>query len=485
MECSMTATLQHATVIDPQPTQNKWGKTVYNLDQTHNSFTIKADDGYIFSKDGTLSYEKDAFDTPGTLTVPASNTDTVTFTIPSSIDWSIQDFFDLNMEATPAPTQPTQPTQPTTPTQPTQPITPTQPTQPTSKQYELTVNLQNAKIIDPQPTVDSSGKTHYYLDQQHTTFTIKANDGYKFDTDGSLSYANDAMNDHTTMPVKANKTDTITVSLPSDLVWENQDYFVITMGATKVETVTKTGGFTNIYKADYDSMLKISNEVMVKVKGADYQVYDASPYINNLIILPFNVPSGQKASVVVGNVTLPTQLPTVDNNYLNIDLGKITVPEQYHNAYDYYQVKTRLILPYTNMIEIDPIHVIDKTVSINYVVNVINGDTTINLANDDDLFFSQQVNLASEVPFILANNASQYTVINQLKTMFRNAIQQAYIIIEQPEPVLNSEYYPTDEKGTLQGYTGNVKASLLNNVDIDNSDLNALQNLLETGVKIK
>ena len=264
---------------------------------------------------------------------------------------------------------------------------------------------------------------------------------------------------------------------------------MLTMGAVKSEIVETTGGFTNIYKADYTNLLKFSNEVIVKItggQGGGIQSYDVTPYINNLIMLPFNVPTGEKSTIVAGNETFTTQLPTVDNNYLTVDLGKIKVDEQYKNGFDYYQVKTRLMLPYTNMIELDPKHVINQTVSIKYIVNVVNGDTTINLSNNDDLFYSNQVNLASEIPFISsATKGSQYTVINQLKTVFRNSIKQAYIIIEQPTPVLNSDFYPTNEKGTLKGYTGNVKASLLNNMDINSNELNALQNLLETGVKLK
>ena len=67
----------------------------------------------------------------------------------------------------------------------------------------------------------------------------------------------------------------------------------------------------------------------------------------------------------------------------------------------------------------------------------------------------------------------------------RNEINQTYIIIEQPTPILNADYYLTNEKGTLKNYTGNVKVSLLNNIDINNNDLIGLQNLLEAGVKIK
>lgn len=364
-----------------------------------------------------------------------------------------------------------------------------QPPKPVEKTtVELQTTLQNAKIIEPQSIKDRYGKTRYYLDPKHTTIKLQANDGYTFESDGSLTYQRDLL-DQATLTIKATHTNTVSITLPSDINWSIQQYFMLTMGAVKSEIVATTGGFTNIYKADYTNLLKFSNEVIVKITGStgsSVQAYDVTPYINNLIMLPFNVPTGEKSTIVAGNETFTTQLPTIDNSYLTVDLGKIKVDEQYKNGFDYYQVKTRLMLPYTNMIELDPKHVINQTVSIKYIVNVVNGDTTINLSNNDDLFYSNQVNLASEIPFISsATKGSQYTVINQLKTVFRNSIKQAYIIIEQPTPVLNSDFYPTNEKGTLKGYTGNVKASLLNNMDINSNELNTLQNILETGVKIK
>ena len=357
------------------------------------------------------------------------------------------------------------------------------------KQYELIPTLQNAKIIIPEATIDKYGKTVYYVDPKHTTITLQANDGYNFESDGTLTYDIDDMGDQGEYTIKATHTDTVTFNLPTDINWEYQGNFMLTMGAVKGEIVEATGGFTNIYKADYTNLLKFSNEVILKTVGGssgNLQAYDVTPYINNLVLLPFNVPSGEKSNIVAGNEIFKTQLSTVDNNYLNVNLGTITVSETYKNGYDYYNVKTRLMLPYTNMIELDPVHVINKTISIKYIVNVVNGDTTINLLNGDDLFYSEQVNLASEVPFISnARKGTQYAVINRLKTVFKNSIKQAYIIIEQPTPILNSEYYPTNEKGTLKGYNGNVKCTLLNNMNINANELNALQNLLNNGVNIK
>ena len=361
--------------------------------------------------------------------------------------------------------------------------------QPEPKQYKLIPTLQNAKIIMPESTNDKYGKTVYYVDPKHTNITLQANNGYTFESNGTLTYAIDDMGNQGEYTIEATHTDTVTFNLPSDLNWEYQGNFMLTMGAVKAEIVEVTGGFTNIYKADYTNLLKFSNEVILKTTGGstgNLQAYDVTPYINNLVLIPFDVPSGEKSNIVAGNEIFKTQLSTVDNNYLNVDLGNITVPETYKNGYDYYNVKTRLMLPYTNMIELDPVHVINQTISIKYIVNVVNGDTTINLLNGDDLFYSEQVNLASEVPFISnARKGTQYAVINRLKTVFKNSINQAYIIIEHPTPILNSEYYPTNEKGTLKGYNGNVKCTLLNNMNINANELNALQNLLNNGVNIK
>ena len=352
----------------------------------------------------------------------------------------------------------------------------------------LSPTLLNATVVDPEATKSPTGSIYYPINSEHPLITVKAKDGYSFENNGTFDYTVRNQKIYSTV-IEANHSNTITINIPSDLNWANYGTFNLTLGASKPDVEPVAGEFTNIYKANYNDLLSFTNEAITKITGGKdggYTTLDLTPYINNLIMIPFDVPSGTKAPIVAGNEEFKTQLPTVNNNFLTIDLGKIEIPEQYKNGFDYYQVKTRLMLPYTNFIELDPMHVINKTISIQYVVNVVNGDTTINVYSDSDLFLSQQVNLANEIPFISkATSGSQYAVINQLKTHFRNEIKNAYIIIEQPTPILNSDYYKTNEKGTLKNYTGNVKAKLLNNIDINSNDLISLQNLLETGVNIK
>lgn len=355
-------------------------------------------------------------------------------------------------------------------------------------QTDLTLNLENCDINVPQPTTDSSGKVHYYVNVNHRDIMIKAHTGYVFTTDGNIKYTKNGSAYPTTITIHTSNSDTITTTIPDDF---NPLYPVtVTFGATKPDVVEDTGGFVNFYKADYTSLVSFSNEWINTFSGSgSIDVYDVANYVSNLIMVPLEIPAtliNAKSSIVAGNQTYKTAMSTIDDNNHIYDLGSIDTPEIYKNGFDYYQVKTRLVLPFTDTVDLDPKHVINKTITIKYDVNFQNGDTTVIIANDNGVFFTKPFNLANGIPFVTAStNRSQYAVINRLQERFNNGIHRAYMLIEQPTPVLNNDYYNTIERGQLKAYTGNVKAELLNNINVPNSDLTTLQKLLRNGVKIK
>lgn len=355
-------------------------------------------------------------------------------------------------------------------------------------QGELTLNLENCDIIVPQPTTDSSGKVHYHVDANHRDITIKAHKGYLFTTDGNIKYIKNGSAYPSTITIPASNSDTITTIIPAD--FNPLPPVTVTFGATQPNVVEDTGGFVNFYKADYTSLVKFSNEwINTFSETGAIEVYDVANYVSNLIMVPLEIPTkliNAKSSIVAGNQTYKTAMPTIDDNNHIYDLGSITTPEVYKNGYDYYQVKTRLVLPFTDTVDLDPKHVINKTITIKYDVNFQNGDTTVIIANDNGVFFTKPFNLADKIPFVTAStNKNQYAVINRLQERFNNGVHQAYMLIEQPTPVLNNDYYNTIERGQLKAYTGSVKVELLNNINVPTSDLTTLQNLLRNGVKIK
>lgn len=103
---------------------------------------------------------------------------------------------------------------------------------------EITPKLQNATITVPAKTVDSLGGSHWYLETDKTSVstsvTLEADDGYTFESDGSLDYQGSYNSQ--TEPIPASHTDSVTFKLP-DLDWADQyTPLVVTMTATKKAT---------------------------------------------------------------------------------------------------------------------------------------------------------------------------------------------------------------------------------------------------------
>lgn len=93
---------------------------------------------------------------------------------------------------------------------------------------EITPTLQNCSITEPAKSSD--GK--YYLDPSHMTVTLKADTGYIFESDGTLTYQTE-YSSTIQLPIKATKTDTATVTLPSSISWDDNFSFPLTMSAVK------------------------------------------------------------------------------------------------------------------------------------------------------------------------------------------------------------------------------------------------------------
>lgn len=100
---------------------------------------------------------------------------------------------------------------------------------------EITPTLQNCSITEPAKSSD--GK--YYLDPSHMTVTLKADTGYIFESDGALTYQTE-YSSTVSLAIKATKTDTATVTLPSTISWADNFSFPLSMTAVKAPTQPTT-----------------------------------------------------------------------------------------------------------------------------------------------------------------------------------------------------------------------------------------------------
>ena len=327
------------------------------------------------------------------------------------------------------------------------------------------------------------------ITMKDTEIDIKANEGYIFKENGTIKYNQQLLYNRPTATITANGTDTIKFPLPKDWDWEHQSSITLSLKSVKDELVEKTGGYLNMYLTNYQELGEFSRNVLTTFGTNGVNVYNEVPYISNLHILPIAIPEDyqtEKTQVVVGNHTVSTTMTGINNNKLTVDLGTITVTKQFNNAYDYNDVKTRLVLPFTNNLDLDIKHTIGKSIHIKYNIDIPTGDTTVTLSEDGYTFLTKQINLSRKIPFITsATNQDQYAVVNAFKTIFDNQTLTAYLITEQYEPNLNNDYYETLEKGQLKDYNGNVKAHFTNNVNLPIDEYTLLNQQLESGVKIK
>ena len=360
--------------------------------------------------------------------------------------------------------------------------------------FKINSELQNATISNLPYVKNGSSFAnpngyHYEITAKDTELDIKADNGYIFKENGSLTYNQKLLYQRPTVPIPANGTDTIKFPLPKDWDWEKQSIIKVSIKAVKDELVEKTGGYLNMYLTNYQELGDFSHNILTTFGTNGVNVYNEVPYISNLHILPIAIPKDyqtEKTQVVVGNHTVSTTMTGINNNKLTVDLGTITVSKQFNNAYDFNDVKTRLVLPFTNNLDLDIKHTIGKSIHIQYHIDIPTGDTTVTLSEDGYTFLTKQINLSRKIPFITsATNQDQYAVVNAFKTIFDNQTFTAYLITEQYEPNLNNDYYETLEKGQLKDYNGNVKAHFTNNINLPYDEYTLLNQQLESGVKIK
>ena len=255
---------------------------------------------------------------------------------------------------------------------------------------------------------------------------------------------------------------------------------VLTASATKIE---QHAGYEHNYLITDTELNALSNEQIWNYVGGDTneEHYNVSAYINNLVELPFKVDTQTSVEQIsLGRVQAHTVSHEAKSKIINLDLGVVNVPKKYNNAYDYQTQSIKLYTPFVAPITIDPVNAINKAIHIVYNVDLSNGNLTVNLYNDNVLFFTGNSNIASQLPFL---NTLKNTIINRDTHFNDNDIRQPYIVVTRETPILDNDYYPTIERGLIKNYNGNVKVRLLNNMHIPNNELSELTNKLESGVK--
>lgn len=311
--------------------------------------------------------------------------------------------------------------------------------------------------------------------------TITANKGYTFK--GVYTYKN--LDTLITNQFAKNKEQTI-LTIDYVATWNSYDIDLNSYyGATKESELVST--FVNLYRVTNSEMKQLAVARFVDSEGT---TVDYGEFITQLYVLPFEISRdiiGERDSIILGNYDSNVESTMLIDSKLYINGGLITVPNKYNNVYDYLNTTCTLRLPFFNPIILDVDNVIDKTISIQYIVDLYSGNCTVNISSSftGEIIHSETTNIVTQIPFIQKQNNS---IVNQLSNANENLIDNAFI-----EIVRNIPYYANDIFGkativfdTVGSVTGYCEISDIQLITTaTNEEKEEIETLLKNGVFIK
>ena len=330
-------------------------------------------------------------------------------------------------------------------------------------------------------TANIANGTHLDLSTD-STIVFTANTGYIFNKDGQAGYYTNA-GEYRTIKLNATDSDTLSFTIPKGANGQRGTNLDVTLIASPVKV--NSGGFANIYNPTNNEMNDLMQEVIVNNNGEEVSPTD---YMKNYYRMPFPIPASDlsiaKVAISLGGYQSNTKTTQVNTDTLNVDLGKIIIPEKYKNAFDYLNTTCVLYLPAIAPININSKLAINHTLNVQYNIDLYSGQATVNIydENANNIYHGNNV-VSTQLPIV---DTSTEKVIATINHPYLNDLRTGYIIVTRNKPIQNDVYYPTLIHDTLNNHTGYVKCSniQLNNNIATNVQLEIKQKLLQ-GVLIK
>ena len=440
------------------------------LSVTENTATLTAASGYKITSAKITS--KNPFDFSGSskedhaFTIsPDGSSATITLVPSKDLDY----FLKVTTEEKPSGPQPQPQPQPSEPDKPTE-----------TKKFTGKVVLRNdvkdkIKIdFDNQITVKISVVDNkyninslYYLYQPYPGSGLeKSNNGFTINADKK----------------------TATLVIPDEAL--NVFVFRLSIGGDIADTTplkpeTTIAKTQRVYMVDDKGLAELTKQAENYYKGGANANYDFTEFINQLYYLPFTVDenlSDPTNKIDTGLWSLNAPAREMKDNVLNIDLGTINVIPENNNGFDYNIESIKLYLPLILPIQIDFQDCYKKPISINYKINLLTGNATINISSNDKIISTFNQNVQTNLQMFSIYNNKDFGSLNN---SINNELLTPYIKVNYYKPVENLVSYETIEHNQLSIYTNFVKTRNASVSCGTQQEQQEIENLLNGGIYIK
>lgn len=406
-------------------TSNYSGNTI---SQGEHTITLTANDGYKFSKDGSVIVGT----THITITASGTTTQRVSFNATGNVS--------ITMEA--------------------QEDTPTPPPPPFKPEYTITQNLTNCV---------SDFSADKIVEGKHT-ITLTANAGYVFNETGRITIGADFTD------ITPSGTNTQVIEF-----WATDNVIIRMIANKQVEQLSSFNRLYHVTDSELSALSKVRYYTSDNTRG------DYGEYITNLYEIPFDISSmlSESANIVLGWFTTNIPAQQIDGYKLELDLGEINCTMPYNNSYDYLNTKTTLYIPYFEPIEIDSNSCINRTIHIKLFVDLYSGYGTLKVINDFDEILANATNIVvNKIPFVQEKSG---ILLRQDVLKFTD-IFTPYIVVTNPIPYnRNSIFgYSDNVDKILNTCTGFVRADNIKFTTLaTSSEISEIESLLNKGIYIR
>ena len=241
--------------------------------------------------------------------------------------------------------------------------------------------------------------------------------------------------------------------------------------------------FVHLYKTNDNELSALAKARFKDISG---NTVDYGQYISALYRIPVDLSNitGDTSNIMLGQYDSMVASTLLNQYLVDIDGGAITIPEKFHNAYDYLNTECILHLPFLDEINLPPHYVVNQTINIKYKLDLYSGTLTASIYSSylNSIVANTSGVIVTNIPFIQKQTDN---VVNSLTSVFTNLIPTAFMEVTRNIPYDNVNIYGKecvdfDMIGNKTGYLKCDNVSLVTKATKNEKD--EIMSLLKDGI---
>ena len=235
-----------------------------------------------------------------------------------------------------------------------------------------------------------------------TTFTVKADEGYYFESPPNISLYDDIGEYYT---YEFTTDDNINYTLVH--TFTDLPQMLILNAVAQVKPKVDKYGIIQIYNPTSNELKEIGKK---RFYTLDSNIIDLGAFIANLIRIYVKLPKENSSIVMLGGYNTNVECNTLLDDCVTTDCGYIEIIGIHENILDYENTTVEIYLPFIGIEKLDTDKVMNEKLHLIYKTNIINGDSLALIYNTNGvIIYTFSCNLSYKIPYAVNGNYSNST----------------------------------------------------------------------------